>query len=116
MLTAGLGLTERRGVTLGELRPRPFGLLRIPAFGLKGGVGKTMLPSLRPCRLPYLPPMPCACRGISATRNKSNSQMAVFVVFFLEINARLSLFNLPREAAGLRGRFVGEAFKFEGEY
>lgn len=81
MLTAGLRLTERRGVTFGELRPRPFGLLRIPAFGLKGGVGMTMLPSLRPCLLPYLPPMPCACRGISTARNKSNSQMAVFVVF-----------------------------------
>lgn len=102
LLTAGLRLTERRGVTFGELRPRPFGLLRIPAFGLKGGVGKTMLPSLRPCRLPYLPPMPCACRGISATRNKSSSQMAGFVVF-VEINARLSFSTCREKRRGYGG-------------
>jgi hypothetical protein len=46
-----LRLIERRGVTFGRLRPRLFGL-RIPASGLKGGVGKTIPPSLRPWLLP----------------------------------------------------------------
>lgn len=43
---------ERRRVAFGESCPRPPRLSRMPAFGLKGGVGRVTLPTLRPC----LPP------------------------------------------------------------
>lgn len=41
--------SERRGATFGEFRTRPLPLSRMPALGLKGGVGRVTLPTLRPC-------------------------------------------------------------------
>ena len=40
---------ERRRVAFGESCPLPAGLSSTPAFGLKGGVGRETLPTLRPC-------------------------------------------------------------------
>ncbi|MFL6284993.1 MAG: hypothetical protein ACJ74Q_17770 [Pyrinomonadaceae bacterium] len=40
---------ERRRAAFGESCPRPTRLSRMPAFGLKGGVGRVTLPTLRLC-------------------------------------------------------------------
>jgi len=103
LLTLMWRLAARRGVTLGELRPRPFGLLRMPASGLNGGVGNVILPTFRPCPTPPLTTWPRACAPDSIEK-ASNRTPAVAIRISCLFNVYFSSF-LPRS----RGRHVGDA-------
>ena len=107
-----LRLIERRGVSLEEARPCVFGPPRTPAFGLKGGVGKTTLPTLRP--FPPRIPMSWPCAGTSdARKNASNRTPARAALTVCVFTAGLSF---SRSLAGRVCNVCGGAGELPASY